>query len=185
MYYQNTNPPVKYSLFLEQTRDYQDEVLHTLKQKHNYWVEIIAYCFMPNHFHFLLKQVKTSGISKFVANFCNSYTKYINIKSERNGPLFQGKFKAVHVATDEQLAHVSRYIHLNPLSSDVVKNFQELKKYEYSSLSEYLNLSGTSFFEKDVVINNFKSLHAYEKFVANQADYQHKLNRIKHLMIEK
>lgn len=94
---------------------------------------------MPNHFHLLLKQTKENGISKLVANFQNSYTRYFNLKNERVGPLFQGVFKALRVKTDEQLIHVSRYIHLNPYSSSVIKSFEELKRYPWSSVEEYLH----------------------------------------------
>jgi putative transposase len=185
IYYQNTSLPVKFSLFLSQPKDYQAETLTKLKKKHDFWVEIIACCLMPNHFHLLLKQCKNSGISKFIANFSNSYTKYINTKTDRNGPMFQGRFKAVHITTDEQLLHVMRYIHLNPFTSYVVKNFQDLKQYKHSSLPEYLSLSDTSYFAKDIVLKNFKTRVAYEKFLFDQADYQRKLNQIKHLLIEK
>ena len=60
-------------------------------------VEIICYCLMPNHFHFLLRQKKDSGITEFVSKISNSYTRYFNVKNKRIGPLLQGEFKAVYV----------------------------------------------------------------------------------------
>lgn len=51
----------------------------------------------------------------------NSYTRFYNLRHERAGDLFQGVFKAVYVETEEQLIHLSRYIHLNPMASFIIK----------------------------------------------------------------
>lgn len=185
VYYQNRVPPVKYSLFITQPEDYRLETLAKLNKKQEFYVEIICYCFMPNHFHFMLKQKSKNGISKFISNFINSYTRYFNTKNERNGHLFQGKFKAVHVVTDEQLLHLSRYVHLNPFTSFVVNEICDLAKYQYSSLPEYLNTVKTSYFNKEVILDNFKNIKDYKLFVFNQADYQRELTTLKHLIIEK
>src|SRR5258706_6962168 len=99
-------------------------------------IDIIAYCFMPNHFHLLLKQNTTNGISEFMRKIGNSYTKYFNTKHKRVGPIFQGQFKAIHIDSDEQLLHLSRYIHLNPLVGFVTK---VLDDYECSSFAEYIS----------------------------------------------
>src|SRR3990167_5879702 len=90
----------------------------------NKLVEIICYCLMPNHFHFLIRQLKDNGISIFMSQLSNSYTKYFNTKYNRVGALFQGTFKAVLVESDEQLLHLSRYIHLNPIVSGLVKDLE-------------------------------------------------------------
>jgi putative transposase len=100
-------------------------------------VDIIAYSLMPNHFHLLLKQNKEKGVATYVANFVNAYTKYFNTKHERSGPLFQGVFKAVYVETDEQLVHLTRYIHLNPVASSLIAQ-EHLPTYQWSSYPAYL-----------------------------------------------
>ncbi len=84
-------------------------------------VDVLSYCLMPNHFHFLLRQRLENGISEFLSNFSNSYTRYFNTKHHRNGALFQGIFKATIIESEEQFIHVSRYIHLNPVVSFVIK----------------------------------------------------------------
>lgn len=183
-YYQNKDLPLNYSAFLELSTQRRKEILERLKEKRNFLVEIIAFCLMPNHFHFLLKQIRENGISVFMSNFSNSYTRYLNTNRKRIGPLLQGKFKAVRVETDEQLLHLSRYIHLNPYSSYILKGLEELKIYPYSSLPEFLNSQKTDFCQKEIVLSHFKNPLHYKKFVFDQADYQRRLEEIKHLILE-
>lgn len=142
-------------------------------------VEIICYCLMPNHFHFLLKQLKENGISEFISKLTNSYTKYYNVKFNRIGPLLQGQFKAVLIESDEQLVHVSRYIHLNPISSCLVKKPED---YEWSSYNEYLD--GEGICAKKEILKFFKSVVDYKKFVDDQIDYAQKLELIKHQVFD-
>lgn len=143
-------------------------------------IEVICYCLMPNHFHFLVKQLKDKGISTFLSQLSNSYTKYFNLKYERIGPLLQGAFKAVRVVTDEQLVHVSRYIHLNPVVSGIVKKPEH---YKWSSYLEYIT-KNPSLCETDIVMNLFKSSEEYKKFVDDQIDYASQLEVIKHHLLD-
>ena len=184
-YYQNKEVSLRYARFILLSNERRKEILESLSKEKQFLVEIISYCLMPNHFHFILKQIEEDGISKFMGNFSNSYTRYFNVKNKRNGSLFQGKFKAIRVETDEQLIHLSRYIHLNPYSSYVVKTLKELEKYFYSSFPEYLGKSEVAFCNKEIVLDQFENLESYKKFVFNQADYQRELQKIKHLTLEK
>ena len=139
---------------------------------------------MPNHFHFLLRQIQDGGISKFMSNFTNSYTRYINTKQERAGPLFTGKFKSVRVETQKQLLHVSRYIHLNPYTSFVVKSLGDLQEYPYSSFPEFIGRTTSALCAKDDILSDFKTVKQYEQFVFDQAEYQRTLHRIRHLLLD-
>jgi len=183
-YYQRKNLPLRYSHFIVQPEKRRREILKKFLVDKNLLIEIIAFCLMPNHFHFLLKQTAEGGISKFISNFANSYTRYFNTKKERSGPLFQGRFKAIRIETDEQLTHVCRYIHLNPYTSYVIKDLKDLESYPYSSFPEYLGKTKTNFCYKEDILFHFKDRQEYKKFVFDQADYQRELNNIKHLMLE-
>ena len=143
-------------------------------------IDVTCYCLMPNHFHFLVKQIKEKGITEFLSKLTNSYTKYFNTKYQRVGPLFQGEFKAVHIESDEQLMHVSRYIHLNPLVSYLVK---DLNLYKWSSYLEYTNKIKEICNKKDILAF-FKSPQDYRNFVLDQADYGKSLETIKHQVLE-
>ena len=145
------------------------------------FVDIIAYCIMPTHIHLILKQKKEKGISIFMSQISNSYAKYFNLKHKRKGPLWEGEFKNVLVSNDEQLLHLTRYIHLNPVTAGLVEKPQD---WEFSSYQEYLNEI------KDKRICNFKELLdidpvSYKKFTEDRISYQKELAKIKHLLLEK
>lgn len=179
LFYQNVGPPISYSAFSKLSEKAKEELLRRLNQKRQFLVEIIAFCLMPSHFHFLLKQVQDGGVSLFMSQVSNSFTRYFNTSRKRIGPLLQGKFKAVPIETDEQLLHTSRYIHLNPYSSKVVNNLKDLENYSHSSFPEYLNLQKTDNCQKNLVLDQFKNPSEYKKFVLSQADYQRRLEESK------
>ncbi len=124
-------------------------------------VEILAYCLMPNHFHFLVKEITEGGISLFMQKALTGYGMYYNTKHSRTGPLFEGRFKAQHVDDDEYLEYVLAYIHLNPVKikdeeswsgkkiADPVLAEKFLDRYRFSS---YLNFLGKSRVE-DPILN--------------------------------
>jgi len=183
-FYRFSTPPVKLSKFFLLSNERREKILSDLNNENKKLVEILAFCLMPNHFHLLLKQVENNGISKYLSNLQNSYTRYFNTKNERIGPLFLDQFKAVRIQTDEQLLHVSRYIHLNPLTSYVVKNFEKLEDYPWSSLKEYLGTNSIKFCSVEPVLNFFKKTESYKKFLQDQVAYQQELHKIKHLILE-
>jgi putative transposase len=144
-------------------------------------IEILAFSLMPNHFHFLIRQLQDDGITWFMQHLTNSYVHYLNLKHKRVGPLFQGRFKNVLIESDEQLLHVSRYIHLNPLISGLVS---DLKNYSWSSYSSYIGSEEDGLSNPELVLKNFKTKEAYKQFVLNQADYAKSLEQIKHIALD-
>ncbi len=145
------------------------------------FVDIIAYCIMPTHIHLILKQKKEKGISIFMSQISNSYAKYFNLKHKRKGPLWEGEFKNILISNEEQLLHLTRYIHLNPVTAGLVEKPQD---WEFSSYREYLNEI------KDERICDFKELLdidpvSYKKFTEDRISYQKELAKIKHLLLEK
>ncbi len=181
-FYRHKEIPIRFSQVQLQPEEIKIKMLESLFKSEKL-VLILAYCLMPNHFHFLVKQISDNGITKFVANFTNAYTKFFNTKHQRVGPLLQGVFKAEHVETDEQLVHLSRYIHLNPVASGVITEGM-LDSYEWSSYPEYISLSSNEITEKDIVLSMFKSVEEYIKFVRDQIGYAKELEKIKHLLVE-
>lgn len=181
-YYQRTGPKMKFSKYMKLSVE-QRELELNKNNNHKVLVEILAYCLMPNHLHFLLRQISDNGISRFMSDISNSHSKYFNTKNERNGSLFQGPFKEVHIETEEQLIHTSRYIHLNPVASSIIES-EDLCTYQWSSYPEYIGISENNICEKETILNFFKSSKEYEQFVLDQADYARQLDKIKHLTLE-
>jgi putative transposase len=183
-YYQYANTPISYSHFKQLQIEQKDEIFRSLQRENNIHVEILSFCLMNNHFHFLLKQKTSNGIATFMSNIQNGYAKYYNKKINRTGPLFQPMFKAVRVETDEQLLHVSRYIHLNP-STGYLVTIDYLPNYPWSSLSSYIEKSHRySFINSQMVLSLLGPKTNYREFLFDQAGYQRELATIKHLALE-
>lgn len=144
-------------------------------------LELMAYCLMPNHLHFLIKLSTKDGISKLMKQILNAYTFYFNKKYDRSGPLFEGRYKAVRIPSDELLLHISRYIHLNPV---VVNLVEDPENYKWSSYRNYLNGKGEEIVKPQRVLSFFKTTKDYQRFVQNQIDYAKELEKIKHLIID-
>lgn len=180
-YYKHIKPPTKLSRLKEQPKNMQNILLHNLHAT-NKLVDIISFVLMPNHFHFLLKQNCENGISQFISKFSNSYTKYFNTKYNRIGHLFQGPFKSVFVENDSQLIHLSRYIHLNPVVSYVIRD-SELFTYPWSSLPEYVQKIHL-ISSPNCILSHFNTTHSYQTFLTDHIDYARKLHEIAHLTFE-
>lgn len=93
-----------------------------------------AYCLMPNHYHLLVEQRKTP-IAKLIGRLFTSYGVFFNKKYQRQGPLFSDRFKSKIVQKDSYFLELSRYIHLNPVKSNLANTPED---YPFSSLSEYV-----------------------------------------------
>lgn len=182
-FYKYIDKPVRFSKFLLLPNDQRKEIWNTLEKNSKSYVDLTSYCLMPNHFHLLIKQNVENGIVKYLGDFQNGYVKFFNLRNDRVGPLFQGRFKAVNISSDNQLLHVSRYIHLNPSTSNLIK-IDQLENYKWSSFPEYLGSNNFCFCEKDIILNNYKDRNAYRKFVFDNAEYQKDLRRIEHLNLE-
>ncbi len=122
-------------------------------------VHFVAYCVNPNHYHFLIEQVSEKGIEKFMHRLGTGYTKYFNTRYKRTGALFQGKFKAIHVDSNEYLVHLSAYINLN-------KEVHALgSRASKSSWDEYLEPSTPSLcLNKKIILDQFDNPIEYKRF---------------------
>lgn len=145
----------------------------------NTYVSVINFVLMPNHYHFTLQQTDDNGITQFLQRLGTSYSKYFNTKYKRAGRLFESTYKAKPVETEEQLMHLSRYIHLNPLLAGLVKNIND---YRWSSYNAYIGKELADFCNPIPIMSFFSSPQSYERFVSDQIDYAKKLKEIKELI---
>lgn len=183
-YYRYLSPNLRFSFYHRLAIDEKQNYLKEMKLKKTPHIEIFAFCLMPNHYHFVVKELIENGISKFIGNLQNSYAKYFNTKNNRNGSLFTEMFKNVRVENDKQFIHLARYIHLNPLTSYIIKKPEELDNYPWSSFPIYLKDTGEDYIEKNNLLSQFKNINAFETFTKDQIDYQRKIHYILHLNLE-
>ena len=122
-------------------------------------VNFVCYCLNPNHYHFILEQREDKGIEKFMQRLGNGYTKFFNNKYKRSGSLFQGRYKSVHVDSNEYLLHLSAYVNLN----NKVHKFGNSIPGWMSSWGEYIN-NENGFCEKDIVLGQFNDAAEYKAF---------------------
>ena len=158
------------SLMVKQKRDKQErQVLDTCSRRCPTPVveslaEIIAYCLNPNHFHLILKQSVEKGISKFMHKLTMGYTNFFNIKNKRSGALFQGRFKSIHVSTNEYLLWLSGYVNGN----DKIHSLEASGAYEFGSYPDYLGLRNGVLCNQEemkIISNQFPNVEDYKEFV--------------------
>jgi len=121
-------------------------------------ITLLAYCLMPNHFHFLVKQNNKGSIDKFMNSLGTRYTMYFNRKYHRVGTLYQGVYKAILVDNEGQFLHLSRYIHKQALAF----------KKQPCSYPEYIGTRNTTWVNAEEVLAYFSKTNPeinYEIFV--------------------
>ncbi|MFH1283489.1 MAG: transposase [bacterium] len=180
-YYSAEIPPCKFSGYLRLFDKSRSEIMATITNSAKI-VKILSFCIMPTHLHLVLEQLKENGISKFVNTVLISYSKYFNTKYERKGPLWEGRFKNVLVETNEQLLHLTRYVHLNPVTASIIKKPEDWK---YSSFKEYTQ-DECAYRNKICSFSHYLDIkpEEYRQFVHERIDYQKELQMIKHCLLE-
>lgn len=162
-----TDPNISYKeraniLKLLRLNNFADEVI------------LISYCLMPNHFHFLVKQNSANTIDRFMNSLCTRYTMYFNKKYKRVGSLYQDVYKAVMVSSDEQLLHLTRYIHRNPVRpASKGDAFRAQITSQPSTYPEYLGERDTKWIHPEEILGFFSKTNlslTYQAFVEHDAD---------------
>ncbi len=150
----------------------KDKILRLLRLN-NFADEItlLAYCLMPNHFHFFIKQKSAQSIDKFMQSLGTRYTMYFNRKYKRVGSLFQAVYKAVLVVHEDQFIYLSKYIHKQALASK--GETLQGKKEQPSSYPEYLRKRKTVWVRPEEVVSYFSKTNpklSYQAFVEEIGD---------------
>jgi putative transposase len=142
-------------------------------------VEILAFTLMPNHYHLIVRQLVDDGISLFMKKLGNTYVPYFNYKYERRGmgSIFQGKFKAVHVKTDEQFIYLVWYVFTNSLDlleknwreggiKDIKKAINHMNSYKWSSYLDCIGIKNfPSVTSREFLMDNFGGEKEIKQFI--------------------
>ncbi|MBI5045702.1 MAG: transposase [Candidatus Niyogibacteria bacterium] len=144
----------------------------------NRLVKIHAFCLLPNHFHLLLEQLAENGISRFMHRLEMGYARYFNILHNRNGNLFQGAYKLVPMEDEAHQLYLPIYIHLNPLDllptekhwrENGIKDHHQamafLKKYPWSSFTEYYGTGNLPFISKELLNDLYKNSDDWDRAI--------------------
>lgn len=134
------------------------------KAQNEFAVSVIAYCLMPNHYHFLLRQDGQYSISDFMQSIFNAYPKAFNKKYGRSGIIFEGRFKSVHVDTDAYLIYLSSYIHRNPIDTNPPL-VQRIEDWPFSNYLEWIGLRNGKLFDHTFVDELLGDGFDYPNFV--------------------
>ena len=134
-------------------------------QKH--CATVIAYCLMPNHYHFLLRQETDEPLSKFIGVLFNSYVQALNIQQGRSGTLFEGRFRHKCVDKWDYLVTLCRYIHRNPVKARMVSKPED---WPYSNYQEWIGLRNGELVDRIFVKDHFPKPGEYIAFVNDLED---------------
>lgn len=119
------------------------------------YVQILAYCLLPNHFHLIIKVndvlmlnnqeiTNENEIGKFVVlqlrRMFIAYAMAVNIQEKRTGALFESKYKRLEIDSEEYLRYVIFYTHFNPEKHGLADDF---RKYKYSSYHALVSVKKT------------------------------------------
>lgn len=131
----------------------RDNYIYFLEKYRKYispFVNTIAYCLMPDHFHFsvYVKSNDSIKIKKSIGLLLSSYTKAINKSCSRVGSLFQQHAKTKLIEDENNLLTVVAYIHQNPLRKNLVSLIEE---WEFSSYRDYVGLRDGSLIDKTFI----------------------------------
>lgn len=159
----NNKEPIFYSdenfiFFLKKMRR------HLTKHSHN-----LAYCLMPNHFHWLIlvdedskNNLKEHPLNQQISTLLSSYTQAINKRYKRTGSLFQQGTKMVAIDTLSQARICFHYIHQNPVRAGLV---DKMGKWPYSSIPDFCGRRNGTLVKKDTVC---KFLNIQERSIIEQ-----------------
>ncbi len=139
----------------------------------NYYnrLELLAFCFMPNHVHLLIYQPQQGAMAEFMRSLLTSYSMYFNKKYQHTGPVLESRYKASLISDDSYLEHISRYIHLNP---------RQWRNYEYSSLPYYLHQVSDEWIEPKRILAMFSGATEYLQFVEDYEQNKEMMDILKH-----
>ena len=127
-------------------------------------LSMIAYCLMPNHYHFLLRQDGQAAAGLLPQRVFNSYTKAYNKRYDQSGTLFEHRFQAKAITNTGYLLHLCRYIHANPVKDGLVADPAD---WPYSNYLEWIGERNGVLVDRDFVHVQFEDGATYKAFVVD------------------
>ena len=126
-------------------------------------IAVIAYCLMPNHYHFLVRQDGEEAAGSLPQYLFNSYSKAYNKMYGHSGTLFEGRFRAKAIQNTNHLLHLCRYIHGNPVKHGIVAQPTD---WPYSNYLEWIEERPGTLVDRSFIREQFSGPEQYKKFLA-------------------
>ncbi len=146
-----------------QTHENYIFVIKRMKQTiHENALTLIAYCLLPNHYHYLVRQDGDIRAGILPQSVFNSYSKAYNKLYQHSGTLFEGPYKAIYVAEQAHLLHLCRYIHANPVKHGLARRVEE---WPYSNYPEWVGERDGTLVDREFVRDCFGSANRYREYV--------------------
>lgn len=154
------------------TDQHREMFLNLLKEISTLFrIEIHSYCLMDNHYH-ILARTSLANLGKAMRHLNGIYTQRYNRMVKRDGSLFRGRYKAILIEAERYLIYVSRYIHLNPIAANLVKQAYD---FQWSSLQYYFTNVPHEWLHTYHILDFFEDMKDYLKFVDEGVDNELKL----------
>ena len=159
-------------------------------------IEVLAFCFMPNHIHLLLRQIKDNGIVGFMRKVGTGYASYFNKKYERKGYVFQNRFKDIRIKEDNQLKTIFTYIHTNPLSliepgwkkagiKDFDKASKFLEEYKWHSYLDFIGIKNfPSVTEREFLLEAMSGHEGCREAIKNWIEHKEKIEKFREILLD-
>jgi len=131
--------------------------------------DCFAWTLIPNHVHLLLR-TGSVPISVLMNRLLTGYAGWFNKRHKRHGQLFQNRYKSILCQEDLYFKELVRYIHLNPLRSEIVSDMNELDTYPWCGHSVIMGNNSQSWHNIDYVYGSFSdkkrlAVKRYRSFV--------------------
>jgi hypothetical protein len=125
---------------------------------------------MSNHAHLLLCS-GVLGLAKFMRRLLTGYAVSYNLRHRRHGHVFQNRYKSMVCDGDSYFTELVRYIHLNPLRVELVKDLKQLERYPYCGHGTILGTQSNPWQDGDSVLAQFgqrgaEAKEAYRRYIA-------------------
>ena len=162
MFYHIYNRGVSKSTLFRESSNYLFVIEKLQKYRKINHTTVIAYCFMPNHYHLLLRQDGEEPAGNVPQSVFNSYSKAYNLKYSHSGTLFEGRFRAKPVNTKSHLLHLCRYIHGNPVKDGMVADPAD---WNWSNYLEWIGERNGTLVDREFINSQFDSADEYKRFL--------------------
>ena len=126
---------------------------------------LIAYCLMPNHYHYLVQITDAVLFPKKISYFFNRYLKSLNASRKESGRYFTNRFNAKWINDERYLIGVCCYIHLNPVKANLVASVDQ---WPFSNYLEFIGKRKGELFDKEFFEEYIQSSVDYENYIKSR-----------------